>query len=390
MPPEINRVGEVIEVRLGKSGRLVIADDQGLPLLDIHADQSEVRVKRELVATGGPGAHPDLPTHTALGLAAQSGLDTHAGATDPHSAYALDADLANHEADTTAVHGIANTGNLVLTNDARLSDARTPVAHTHIIDDTTSLQADLDGKAATHSHPYEASGAVATHEAAGNPHPTYATDADLTSHAAGPHGGSLPAGIIVMWGGLVANIPSGWVLCDGQNGTPDLRSRFVKGAAAGADPGAAGGSATHTHAGHSDHAALTHAGTAVGDHTVTQPSAHTEVINHTHTVSVTDPGHTHLTQRYPTATGASSGFTSDTSMSGTLADNTLPTKSNTTGITASTANPGGGVASIAHSGAAVSAHSVTQPGQHAAQSHSAHDSPNSEPVYYALCFIQKT
>lgn len=66
------------------------------------------------------------------------------------------------------------------------------------------------------------------------------------------------------------------------------------------------------------------------------------VLNHTH--PVTDPGHTHITQRYPTTTGGSSGFTVDTSMSGTLADNTLPTKSNTTGVT--TTNPSGGVASI--------------------------------------------
>lgn len=57
-------------------------------------------------------------------------------------------------------------------------------------------------------------------------------------------------------------------------------------------------------------------------------------------VTITDSGHTHLTQRYPTATGGSSGFTNDTSMSGTLADNTLPTKSGTTGITA-TANTAG-------------------------------------------------
>lgn len=66
------------------------------------------------------------------------------------------------------------------------------------------------------------------------------------------------------------------------------------------------------------------------------------VVTHTH--PVTDPGHTHLTQRYPTATGSLSGFTIDTSMSGTLADNTLPTKSGTTGIT--TAAPAGAVASI--------------------------------------------
>mgnify|MGYP001571978186 CR=1 FL=1 len=66
------------------------------------------------------------------------------------------------------------------------------------------------------------------------------------------------------------------------------------------------------------------------------------VINHTH--PVTDPGHGHTTQRYPTATGGNSGFTVDASMSGTLADNTLPVKNNTTGLT--TQNPSGGVASM--------------------------------------------
>lgn len=61
-----------------------------------------------------------------------------------------------------------------------------------------------------------------------------------------------------------------------------------------------------------------------------------------HNHAITDPGHTHITQRYPTATGGSSGFTADTSMSGTLADNTLSTKSATTGIT--TQNAGSGAA----------------------------------------------
>lgn len=59
-----------------------------------------------------------------------------------------------------------------------------------------------------------------------------------------------------------------------------------------------------------------------------------------HAHGVTDPGHTHLTQRYPTATGGSSGFTIDTSMSGTLADNTLPTKSGTTGVTVNSTGNG--------------------------------------------------
>ncbi len=41
---------------------------------------------------------------------------------------------------------------------------------------------------------------------------------------------SFPAGAIVIWSGSVASIPSGWQLCDGTNGTPDLRDRFVVGA----------------------------------------------------------------------------------------------------------------------------------------------------------------
>jgi len=41
---------------------------------------------------------------------------------------------------------------------------------------------------------------------------------------------SLPIGSIVIWSGTVASIPAGWQLCDGTNGTPDLRDRFVVGA----------------------------------------------------------------------------------------------------------------------------------------------------------------
>ena len=40
----------------------------------------------------------------------------------------------------------------------------------------------------------------------------------------------IPSGGIIMWSGLITAIPSGWALCDGTNGTPDLRDRFVVGA----------------------------------------------------------------------------------------------------------------------------------------------------------------
>ena len=40
-------------------------------------------------------------------------------------------------------------------------------------------------------------------------------------------GGAIPAGVIVMWSGPVGTIPTGWVFCDGLNGTPDLRGNFI-------------------------------------------------------------------------------------------------------------------------------------------------------------------
>ena len=42
----------------------------------------------------------------------------------------------------------------------------------------------------------------------------------------------VPSGAVILWSGAAANIPDGWALCDGSNGTPDLRGRFVVGAAA--------------------------------------------------------------------------------------------------------------------------------------------------------------
>ena len=40
----------------------------------------------------------------------------------------------------------------------------------------------------------------------------------------------IPSGFIGLWSGATNAIPSGWVLCDGNNGTPNLRDRFVVGA----------------------------------------------------------------------------------------------------------------------------------------------------------------
>ena len=63
---------------------------------------------------------------------------------------------------------------------------------------------------------------------------------------------SFPAGGIIMWHGSIVTIPAGWYICDGNNGTPDLRDRFIIGAGYSYSPGVTGGSAdavvvSHTH-----------------------------------------------------------------------------------------------------------------------------------------------
>jgi hypothetical protein len=62
----------------------------------------------------------------------------------------------------------------------------------------------------------------------------------------------VPTGVILMWSGSIATIPSGWFICDGANGTPDLRNRFIVGAGSTYAVAATGGSAdaivvSHTH-----------------------------------------------------------------------------------------------------------------------------------------------
>lgn len=150
-----------------------------------------------------------------------------------------------------------------------------------------------------------------------------------------------PSGVILMWNGTIAGIPSGWKLCDGNNGTPDLRSKFVKGAAAGSEAGGTGGSTTHDH---DDHAARSHSGFAVNDHSALSHSGYTA-----------GPGH-----------GAQIR--------------------NTTGTTA-TLFYGPSHSDTQPSDHAARTHTISaQPSDHASQSHS---TDNHEPTYYKLVFIMK-
>jgi len=88
---------------------------------------------------------PAAPTAASIGAATTG--HNHTGTYDPAGTAA--SAVAAHEADTTSVHGIANTANLVLTNDSRLSDARTPAAHAASHADGGSDEVSLDGSQVT-------------------------------------------------------------------------------------------------------------------------------------------------------------------------------------------------------------------------------------------------
>ncbi len=101
------------------------------------------------------------------------------------------------------------------------------------------LRLDASGKVPTGNLP------VATAAAVGAVKPGAGLSIDA-SGALSLAASGIPTGVICMWSGSAATIPSGWALCDGNNGTPNLKDRFVLGAGGSYAVGATGGEAAHT------------------------------------------------------------------------------------------------------------------------------------------------
>lgn len=156
-------------------------------------------------------------------------------------------------------------------------------------------------------------------------------------------------GMVVMWDGSIASIPTGWSLCNGSGSTPDLRDKFIVGAGNTYSYQATGGEATHT---------LTSA--EMPSHTHTGPS---------HSHGVNDPGHAHPIRHRDDRDAnlnvdAGNTSPSDTGQ-GSLATDTSVLGNATTGISiqaGGTGNTGSAGSGNAH---------------------------NNLPPYYALAFIRK-
>jgi hypothetical protein len=122
-----------------------------------------------------------------------------------------------------------------------------------------------------------ASGATGTTQPVATNNTTLATTAFVRA--------IIPAGIILMWSGSIASIPSGWVLCDGGSGTPDLRDRFIVGAGSAYAVGATGGSANAVVVSHSH----SFAGNALGSHSHTLTTNRTSKSGNATPFMLTDP-----------------------------------------------------------------------------------------------------
>jgi microcystin-dependent protein len=162
---------------------------------------------------------------------------------------------------------------------------------------------------------------------------------------------AFPTGIITVWKGTVATIPTGYHLCDGTNGTPDLRDKFVVGAGGSYTPGDTGGSDSKT---------LTNS----------------ELPSHDHTATIANNGaHEHFVANVDTAIGGQN----------LIATNTMADTGNLG--TSSSYNLGGSATA-----ATIGLTSTAGTHNHTIDIDSTGDGLpfDIRPPYYALCYIMKS
>ena len=184
----------------------------------------------------------------------------------------------------------------------------------------------------------------------------------------------VPSGIIAVWSGSEGSIPSGWYLCNGSNGTPDLRNRFIVGAGSGSSysVGNTGGSNTVT---------LSTSQIPSHSHTTNNHSHNASVSDpgHGHSVSVSDPGHYHNTsvtgaKLFPGYGGAHVPYGGAGGYPGTH----FNMSNANTGISANASNANTSI-SVSTGNANPSTNNTGGGGSH-----------ENRPPYYALCYIMKS
>lgn len=172
-----------------------------------------------------------------------------------------------------------------------------------------------------------------------------------------------PSGGIIIWSGSAAAIPSGWLLCNGANGTPDLRNSFVIGAGSTYAVGATGGQSSITSVPAHTHGTGNLVTSNTGAHTHTGTTAGAGAHNHLGSEASGNSGNS---SRYPLAS---------TNGTNSLGKNAVISWMD-----------GAGNHSHNFSTSSDGAHSHTISGSTASTGDA---SVNILPPYYALCYIMK-
>ncbi|MBR0668784.1 hypothetical protein GXW71_30825 [Roseomonas hellenica] len=175
----------------------------------------------------------------------------------------------------------------------------------------------------------------------------------------------VPVGLIAMWSGAENAVPAGWALCDGSNGTPNLRDKFIM---------ASGPTRPVNSTGGANSVAVATDAQGFHAHTgVTAPHAITEGQMPSHSHGVFDPGHGHA------APGAYLG-----PYNGVNADSGHVSGVSFSFYTAGPLPAGTGISIAGAGGNQAHAHGIVADGNHA---HNV--TVPTVPVYYSLAFIMK-
>lgn len=236
-----------------------------------------------------------------MGAAAGGATNTQAGANShTHTNPSATGSQAAHTHPVGGGGTGGASGDVEVTSIYHIADCA-PDDHTHSIPSGTS------SSAGGHSHALSAA-------ALADAYPPYARLYWIRATSES----EVPVNGILMWDDAIADAPSGFSLCNGSGGTPDLRSKFIYGASIDGDVGDTGGATTHTHAnadaggaGAHSHTMNLTSGAADSDQDVSGYSGGTTVAagGHTHGLSATantDADHTHTLSN----TGAGSSLPS--------------------------------------------------------------------------------
>jgi hypothetical protein len=197
------------------------------------------------------------------------------------------------------------------------------------------------------------------------------------------------SGMIILWSGSTGSIPSGFVLCNGSNSTPDLRDRFVIGAGNSYSVGATGGSANVT---------LTTAQLPAHSHSTNNHTHSFNAGNHSHSFSTGN--HTHSFSGSGSS-NHSHGVPSSNGHTGSVLSRNRGTDPWTADYNSNSVNTANASVSLSVSGNTGNASSSGNTGNASPSGTTGNANPSTNntgsgnahenrPPYYALCYIMKT